>query len=119
MRSARARLYALTAPGGRLEVRRRLKPWTTGPEFAELAARLTPLEWDVLAFLDGHKVEIAADDFSAQDVPVASVARYFGLNDDEFSAVVEALTAEGLAEARGDFVGLTVTGVRVLASRPR
>lgn len=45
------------------------QPWGGAPQFAGLAAELYPIELDVLEFIDGHKVEIAPDDFSAQDVP--------------------------------------------------
>ena len=119
MTSPRERLDAMAGPGGPLEVRRPAAPWTGAPQFAGLAARLTRIEWDILDYLDSHKAEIAPDDYSAQDVAVESVRRYFGLAGDELSVVVESLAAEGLAETRGACVGLTVTGVELLASRSR
>ena len=113
-----AALSALAGPGGPLEVRRARQPWTGAPQFAELAAELYPVELDLIEFIDGHKVEIAPDDFSAQDVPRDVVLRYFGFTDDELGAILDSLTTRHLAEARGRFVGLTSTAVEMLASRP-
>ena len=111
-------LSLLAGPGGPLEVRRVAQPWSGAPQFAELVAQLYSIEQDVLEFIDGHKVEIAPDDFSAQDVPRDTLLRYFGFTDEQLDAVVESLTARHLAEARGRFVGLTTTAVQMLASRP-
>ena len=111
-------LPALAGPGGPLEIRRVPQAWTGAPQFAGLAAELYPVEFDLIEFVDGHKVEIAPDDFSAQDVPREVVLRYFGFTDDQFGAILNSLTARHLAEARGKSIGLTTTGVEMLASRP-
>ena len=111
-------LSLLAGPGGPLEIRRVRQPWTGAPQFTELAAELYPVEFDVLEFIDGHKVEIAPDDFSAQAVPRDVVLRYFGFTDDQLSVILDSLTTRHLAEARGQFVGLTTTAVQMLASRP-
>ena len=118
MTPSRAALERLAAPGGPLEIRRPVPGWTGAPQFAELAAQLTPVEWDVLTFLDSHKIEIAPDDFSAQDVPREAVLAYFGFATEHLDAVVEALENLALAELRGRSVGLSATAVQMLASRP-
>ncbi len=110
-------LSLLAGPGGPLEVRRVAQPWNGAPQFAELVAQLYPIEQDVLEFIDGHKVEIAPDDFSAQDVPRDALCRYFGLTDDQLDAVIESLVAHHLVAARRDYMGLTTTAVQMLASR--
>ncbi len=108
----------LAGRGGPLEVRRAAQPWLGAPQFAELAARLFPIEFDLLDFLDGHKVEIAPGDFSAQDVPRGSVLRYFGFTDAQLDAILVHLEALAVAETRDGTVGLTATAVQMLASRP-
>ena len=111
-------LSALGGPGGPLEVRRARLGWTGAPQFAEVAARLYPIEHDMLEFIDGHKIEIAPDDFSAQDVPREVLLRYFGLTGEQLDAVVESLEAHHLVAAPRDYLGLTTTAVQMLASRP-
>lgn len=118
MTPSRAALERLAGPGGPLESRRPRPDWAGAPQFAELAAQLTPVEWDVLTFLDDHKIEIAPDDFSAQDVPRDVVLTYFGFAAAHLDAVIEALDALGLAETRGRAIGLSATAVAMLASRP-
>lgn len=113
-----AALSVLAGPGGPLEVRRVAQPWSGAPQFAELVARLYPVEQDVLEFIDGHKVEIAPDDFSAQDVPREALLRYFGFTGDQLDAVIESLAAHHLVAARRDYLGLTTTAVQMLSSRP-
>lgn len=108
----------LAAPGGPLEVRTAAPPWSGGPQFADLAAQLFPIEFDVLDFLDSHKVEIAPGDFSAQGVPRATVVRYFGFTDAQLDAILVHLEALALAGAHDGVVGLSTTGVQMLASRP-
>ena len=111
-------LPALAGPGGPLEIRRVPQAWTGAPQFAGLAAELYPVEFDLIEFVDGHKVEIAPDDFSAQDVPREVLLRYFGLTGEQFDAVIGSLVAHHLADERGPAVGLTATAVQMLASRP-
>ena len=111
-------LSLLAGPGGPLEVRRAAQPWNGAPRFAELVAQLYPIELDILEFIDGHKVEIAPDDFSAQDVPREVLLRYFGLTGEQFDAVIGSLVAHHLADERGPAVGLKATAVQMLASRP-
>lgn len=115
--AVQATLAALAGPGGPLEVRRARDPWSGAPQFAALAAELYPIELDLLEFLDGHKVEIAPDDFSAQDVPLDTLLRYFGLTHGQLDAVLESLAAHHLAVEHAGVVGLTVTAVEMLASR--
>lgn len=111
-------LSVLAGPGGPLEVRRARRAWTGAPQFAELVARLYPIELDLLEFLDGHKVEIAPDDFSAQNVPRGAVLAYFGLTHAQLDAVIDSLTTHQLAVEHAGLVGLTATAVEMLASRP-
>ena len=111
-------LSLLAGPGGPLEVRRVAQPWNGAPQFAELVAQLYPIEQDVLEFIDGHKVEVAPDDFSAQDVPRDTLLRYFGFTDDQLDAMIESLAAHHLVTARRDYLGLTTTAVQMLAFRP-
>ena len=118
MNRAGTALSLLAAPGGPLEVRRAACPWSGAPQFAELAAQLYLIEQDVLEFIESHKIEIAPDDFSAQDVPRDALLRYFGLTDDQLDVVVESLVAHHLVAARGGYMGLTTTAVQMLASRP-
>ena len=111
-------LSLLAGPGGPLEVRRVAQPWSGAPQFAELVAQLYPIELDILEFIDGHKVEIAPDDFSAQDVPRDTLLRYFGFTDDQLDVVLDSLAAHHLAVEHAGVVGLTATAVEMLASRP-
>lgn len=108
----------LAAPGGPLEVRPAAQPWRGAPRFAEIAAQLFPIEFDVLDFLDSHTVEIAPGDFSAQAVSRGAVVRYFGFADAHLDAILVHLEALALADAREGVVCLSTTGVQMLASRP-
>ncbi len=111
-------LSVLAAPGGPLEVRRARQAWTGAPQFAELVAQLYPIELDILEFIDGHKVEIAPDDFTAQDVPREALRRYFDLTHSQLDVVLDSLGAYHLAKEHAGVVGLTATAVGMLASRP-
>ena len=111
-------LSLLAGPGGPLEVRRAAQPWNGAPRFAELVAQLYPIELDILEFIDGHKVEIAPDDFSAQDVPLEALRRYFDLTHSQLDVVLDSLAAHHLVVEHAGVVGLTATAVEMLASRP-